>query len=28
MNVPDAYSNFLEREVSIDYESLTAQPDQ
>ena len=27
MNVPDAYSNFLEREVSIDYETLTAQPD-
>ncbi|MDH3533601.1 MAG: ankyrin repeat domain-containing protein [Gammaproteobacteria bacterium] len=27
MNVPDAYSNFLEREVSIDYETVTAQPD-
>jgi ankyrin repeat protein len=28
MNVPDAYSNFLERSISIDYESLTAQPEQ
>jgi len=28
MNVPDAYSNFLDREVSIDYETVTVQPDQ
>jgi len=26
MNTPDAYSNFLQREISIDYDNATAQP--
>ena len=26
MNTPDAYSNFLQREISIDYGNSTAQP--